>query len=205
MPEELQGLLERIQKDGVDKAEAQAKTVVEEAGARAAAMVQDAETQAAERLQRAESDAAAFEERARKSLEQAARDLVLTVRGALGAALDALVSREVAEALDADALRNILPVVIESYVKQGGAESRIDVLLSPAQQKEVTDALLADFAAETRKGVEIKGDETLGAGFRISLVGDKVEHDFSDKAIAQALSHLLRPRLAEIVKTATEA
>ena len=74
MAEELQQLLEKIQHDGVEKANAEAATILAKAKADAAAILKDAESKAAAFRAQAETDAKAFEERAQKTISQAARD-----------------------------------------------------------------------------------------------------------------------------------
>ena len=48
--------------------------------------------------------------------------------------------------------------------------------------------------------MEIKADDSIISGFKVSLKGDNVQHDFSGEAITEAMCRLLRPHLAEIVK-----
>ena len=79
MAEDLQNLLDRIQKDGVEQAEAQAETILAQARDKAAAILREAEKQAAETRVGAEKDAEVFVERSTKTLEQAARDFLISV------------------------------------------------------------------------------------------------------------------------------
>ena len=57
-------------------------------------------------------------------------------------------------------------------------------------------------AQAMREGIELKGDGAIVSGFRVSLVDDNVEHDFTEAAITTALCELLRPHIADIVKQA---
>jgi V/A-type H+-transporting ATPase subunit E len=204
MAEELQSLLEKIQRDGVGKAEAEAEKIVAAARQKADALVQDARKRAEETTRRAEQDAAVFAERGRTALEQAARDVVLSVGQAIAETLRGIVRRKVAEALSDDALREILSSLVTSYFAQKGAETGgIEILLPPDQQKRVVDFFLAHYAKAVQQGVTIRADNGLVAGFRVAVRGENVEHDFSDEAISEALCQLLRPHLAQIVRKAT--
>ena len=191
MAEELQQLLEKIQHDGVEKANAEAAAILAKAKADAAAVLKDAETKAAACRAQAETDARAFEERARKTISQAARDTVLDVKASLGKLFDKLLAQDVSAALadPAEAARLAL-----AAVKDLGA-----VQAAVAVGAKLAAALKAQLAADAAKGVQVVLDETTGAGFALRLDGGRVEYDFSEAAIAAALAKRLRPDLARLV------
>jgi len=202
MAEQLQELLERIQKDGIEKADAEAKRIIAAANTKAATIVSEAEAKAKASLEQAERDGTAFEERGRIALEQAARDVVISVGESITKALEQIVGAHVKQALDPNSLAGLIAQVIESYSKSDSGAKRIDVLLPENQQQQIRDDLLARFADALRDGVTINGDESVASGFRVSLAGDNIEHDFSGAAITEALCELLRPRIAQIAKDA---
>ena len=70
MAEDLQYLMERIQKDAVDKAETEAAAIIARAKDKAAEIVKAAEAEASARLEKADKDAEAFTERSERTLEQ---------------------------------------------------------------------------------------------------------------------------------------
>lgn len=191
MAEELQQLLEKIQHDGVEKANAEAAAILAKAKADAAAVLKDAETKAAALRAQAETDARAFEERARKTISQAARDTVLDVKASLGKLFDKLLAQDVSAALAAPAEAARLAL---AAVKDLGA-----VQADVAVGAKLAAALKAQLAADAAKGVQVVLDETTGAGFALRLDGGRVEYDFSEAAIAAALAKRLRPDLARLV------
>ena len=192
MAEELQQLLEKIQHDGVEKAHAEAAAILAKAKAEAAAILKDAEAKAAARRDEAEADARAFEDRARKTISQAARDTVLDVKAALGRLLERLLAKDVAAAL---ASPDEVARLALAAVKALGADA-VDV----AAGAQLAAALKAQLAAAAAKGVQVVLDETTGAGFSLRLDGGRVEHDFSEAALAAALAKRLRPDLARLVR-----
>ena len=205
MAEQLQELLERIQQDGIEKADAEAKRIIAEANTKAATIVSEAEAKAKASLEQAEQDGTAFAERGRVSLEQAARDVVISVGESITKALEQVVGIHVRQTLDSDELAGLIAQVIESYAKSGSGAKRIDVLLAEDQQQKIREHLISRFADALKEGVTITGDESVVSGFRVSLAGDNVEHDFSDSAITEALCELLRPRIAQIVRDAVSS
>ena len=51
-------------------------------------------------------------------------------------------------------------------------------------------------------GVQVENDSSVRFGFRVKLDGGKVSHEFTNEAMADALSALLRPQLAKVVTKA---
>lgn len=202
MPEELQGLLDRIQKEGVDKAEARSAEIVAAAQAGAAEITADAAARATATLAQAERDAAAFVQRAEKSLQQAARDVVLSVGDAVTAALQTLARDEVDAALTTQTLQQMLVKVAESYCARNEGTAGLDVLLGEKDCRALAESLKAKLGAKLAAGVDLVPEKGVVSGFRVAVKGQHVQHDFTGEAIAEAMSQLLRPQIAEIVQNA---
>jgi V/A-type H+-transporting ATPase subunit E len=201
MAEQLDSLLEKIKRDGVDKARVEAERIITDAEQKAERILKEAEAGAEARREAAEKAGAAYAERARTSVAQAARDVILSVGSALSnAALD-VARRETTAALSGAALGGLIKTVVEAYARDG-ASVGIDVLLNAQQKKQVADFLMANLAESVRKGVTLRDDAGIVAGFRVSIPDKQVEHDFTGEAIAEALAGLLRPELGEIVRSA---
>jgi V/A-type H+/Na+-transporting ATPase subunit E len=203
MPEHLDSLIEKIRKDGVETARAEAEAIVAEAGRKADALLKQASAEAETARAKAEKDSAAYAERAEASIRQAARDVILSVGAAIEKLAAAVAARAVQHALDPDTLRRLVAQVVEAYCRDtSGAE--LTVLLNPEQKDAVQAYLMQTLAAELRSGVTLRDDAGVVAGFRVSIADKQVEHDFSSAAIAAALAELLRPELGAIVRSAAE-
>jgi len=202
MAEELQHLINRIHAEAIQKAEAEATEIVAKAKDKAAALVRQAEENAKATVSRAQEDATLFVERGTKTLEQAARDLLITVGQGVGNIMDGIVAKAVDGSLDIETLKKMMLTVAQAYTKDAGKESRIAMLVSPQDQ----EAILKFFADQYRQklvgGVDIRADNTILKGFKVRLVDQHVEHQFTNDAIAAALSEFLRPQMAEIVQRA---
>jgi V/A-type H+-transporting ATPase subunit E len=77
MAEELQHLLDTIQRDGIEKAEAEANRMVSEAEKRSQQIVREGEDRAQEIRSQVERDAKAYHDRTTRAIEQAARDVLM--------------------------------------------------------------------------------------------------------------------------------
>ena len=200
MAEELQSLLDRIQKDGVDKAEVQAEEIIADAKKKADTLLKDAQTEAENLIKKAEKDSLVFEERGKRSLEQASRDILISTETAITASLQSLVSNEVTKDLNDDTLKTLIETVVKTYSETG--ETRLEVILSKEQQESVTDLFISKYKDAMDKGLKIKGSSDLIAGFKVQITERNIQHDFTVEAISEAFCHLLRPALIEIMRNA---
>ena len=192
MAEELQQLLEKIQRDGVDKANAEAAAIVAKAKAEADALVKKAQEAAAAAEAKGKADAEAYAERARETISQAARDTVLKVKDDVTKLLTQLLAQDVSAALATEAVPIAAAAVKELVTGSATAEV--------AASAKLVDALRAQLAAQAQGGVKVVADEMTGAGFTVKLDNGRVEHDFTDVAIANALAQRLRADLAALLK-----
>lgn len=202
MAAELQHLIERIQREAVEAGEQQAARTLAQAKEKAAALVRDAEARAKRELAQADREAEAFTERSLRTLKQAARDLLITVGQGVENILSDIVDEAVDQTLRREVLEQILVQMIQAYFERGGAESRLEVLVSPQDQKEIKKFFAARYHEKLAGGLEIHADNNIFKGFCVRVQGGKVYHDFTREAIAEALTHFLRPQLAEIVHRA---
>ena len=191
MAEELQQLLEKIQRDGVDKANAEAAAIVAKAKEEANALVKKAQEDAAAAEAKGKADAEAYAARARETISQAARDTVLKVKDDVTKLLTQLLAQNVSAALATEAVP-LAAAAVKELVTGSGAEV--------ATSAKLVDALRAQLAAQAQNGVKVVADEMTGAGFTVKLDNGRVEHDFTDAAISEALAQRLRPDLAALLK-----
>ncbi len=196
MPEELQSLLDRIQAEGVGKAEARAAEIVAAAEKKAADIVAAAEKKASETRAGAEADAKTFERRSAESLRQAARDVVRSVRENVQETCERLLRADVRAALSGDALAAVVEEIVRASLADGAGSA--ELLVPPAEAEKVSAHARARLAAELAKGLRIAPSADVSAGVRVLVQDGRVEHDFTDRAIVEALSRVVRPDLAKI-------
>jgi V/A-type H+-transporting ATPase subunit E len=201
MADDLQSLLDRIQKDGVDKAQAEARQIVESAKAQAVRLLAEAQAQASQIRKTAEEQAAQTQERSISALRQAARDVVLGLQETLAETLQRLAVRKIESALTTETLQALLVEVVRAYFHSPNPQP-IELLVPAAQQQQLTAYFMAQFHDALAQGLTLQGDRSLLAGFKVSIVANHVEHDFTPVALAEAFSRLLRPQLGEIVRAA---
>ncbi len=204
MDEQLQSLLDRIRREGVERAEAEAARIVQKAEERAAGIVAAAEHEAEIFRRHAESDAAASHVRGQIALEQASRDFLLSLQKSIEAVLRETLCETVAAALTPDVMAEILVRLADAYAAHDMNESRVDVLLSPDDRDAVGAIVMEKYRRLVTQGLTLRPDERVDQGFKVSFVDYNLYHDFSAGALAEALAPVLKPPLCDIVRRAAE-
>jgi V/A-type H+/Na+-transporting ATPase subunit E len=202
MDEQLQGLLDRIRREGVERAEAEAARIVQEAEGRAAGIVAEAEREAATLRQAAEADATASLERGTIALEQAGRDFMLSLRQSIEAVLRETLCETVGRTLTPTVMAEILVRLADAYAAHDMNESRLDVLLSPEDRDAVGAIVMEKYRGLVGQGLALRLDERVDAGFKVSFVDYNLYHDFTAEGLAEALAPVLKPPLCDIVRRA---
>jgi V/A-type H+-transporting ATPase subunit E len=200
---QLQELIDKIKKDGIESASEEASRLKSQAEGEAKRIVEAAQKEAEGIVAKAKVDADRFEKAGVAAIGQASRNMVLAFKTEIQTVLDKIVVQETLGAYNADVLKAALPEILKNWVAKGmgsGGDS-LDLLLPEAQLSPLEGFFREKLAAELKKGTELKADRNLGAGFRIANRDGSAYYDFSSEAVADLLSAYLNPRLAEIVKS----
>jgi len=191
MAEELQSLIEKINRDGVEKANAEAERIISAAKEQAAALLKSAKDEAARLAADAAKKADESAAHAQETMKQAARDAIKSVKDAVQQALEKLLTAGVETALaDPATVTAVIGDAVREIVDKG------EVTAGP----KIASALKAQLAAKPNFTVVL--DETLGTGFTVKLDGGRVEYDFTAATIAAELAKRLRPDLAKLMAEA---
>lgn len=202
MSAELQSLLEKIQTEGVAKADAEASRIVDEARSKAASIVAEAEKRRDALTAEGETAAKTFQERAEQAVRQAARDVVLGVSESVDQTLKRIMLSEVTQTLSPDFLKTFLVDLVRAYADSSDGRDGIEVQLAPEQVDALRDWLLANVRGQAASGgVTVRADREVTGGFRLSLADGRVSHDFTAQAIQSAMARLLRPALAKLLES----
>jgi len=187
--EDLQSLLEKINREGIEKAEAEARRIVDDAKAKADALLKKAQEDAARAKADDDREADAFAARAKESVGQAARDVVLSVKDAVTALLEKILVAGVDKSLsDEKTTLDLVSAAIKDLTGPG------EITCGPALAKALS-AQLASSGSFT-----VVTNETQGTGFTVKLDNGRIEHAFTGEVIAAELAKRLRPDLAELLK-----
>jgi len=203
MDAQLQELIETIKTEGVQTAEKQADQIVASAEEKAQQIIGDAEKRARGLIEDARAEQAKLDQSGRESLKQAGRDLILGVQAKLTAMFKAVVNAAAGEAISADILENTIVTVVNAWSQ--GKNDSLDVILSETDLKRLEQRLRSRLAERISAGTEIKPNDAVKSGFRVSTKDGALYYDFTVESLADALSAYVGPRLTEVLKGAAGA
>lgn len=187
--EDLQSLLEKINRDGVEKAETEAKRIIDEAKTKAEALVKSAREEADKAKAEADKAAEDYAKRAAETIRQSARDTVISVQESITKMLEKLLAQDVDAALaNPKTAAGLAAGAVEDL-------TRTTEVLANSKLVAALKAQLAD-----KKNVTVITDETIGSGFTVKVDGGRVEHSFTGEVISAELAKRLRPDLAALLK-----
>jgi len=202
MPEQLKELLDKIKNEGIKAAEDKASQIESEAKAKAGRIISDAKRNAQEITNKAKQGAKKLQENGEASLKQAARDLMLAVKDDIRKLFDKIIASEVTKALSGEELSEILSEVIEKYIDKKAQVSDIAVLLKQEDLKKLKNTFIAKLKDKFKDKIDFKPSGEIKAGFSISFDKGKSSYEFTNEALAEALSVYLNEELAKLLNEA---
>lgn len=203
MDVQLQELIDKIKKDGVVTAEAEAAKIVEASEKKAEGIIADAQAKAAEIIKNAKAETERMEKASEEAIIQAGRNMLLSFKDSLIGELDGLIKAETEKAESKDVLTKLIPETVKAWAKNADA-SELSVLLSEKDLKILESALTSELKAEVSKGLEIKPDKTLSAGFRIGVKNGAAYYDYSAESLSEMFAAYLNPKVAALIKIAAK-
>lgn len=200
MTQDIKGLIEKIQKEGIQEAQEKARQIEQEAQERAGVLIEKAKAEAGRFIAEAKADARATEEKTQLLLQQAARDMLIVLRKEIDSLLNSIIIAHVKEALSVPELNRIISSLIKEH--KGKDPQALEVTLSSHDAQHLEKSLFSQLSDEVKKGVVVKSSDELQAGFFISYDGGKSRFEFTDKSLAEYIGSYIKPRLSELLRAA---
>lgn len=201
MAEELQGLLDRIQNEGIAKAEAEKTKIVDDAKAEAAKIVAAAKAEAASIVKKANEEAEISVAKGNDAIKQAARDVLIALRADIEARLKVLVSESVGDAMTPETMSRIILEMVKAYsVRNPSGDATVELLLSQKDADAMTALFKGSLLAQLKADPVIRISSDVSAGLQIGFKGTDVFLDFSDEALADVICAYVGPKLAAALK-----
>lgn len=181
MAEELQGILDRINADGIAKANAERDAIVEKAKREAAKIVADAKAEAAEIIKSAESEAEAFAKRTENALRQAARDIKISLKGELESRINKAVENASAEALSPEFMAQLIKMAAEKFISS--PDDEVTVHCAVKDTAALDAALKAALADSLNKAPVVLGNGAIRNGLEVAFRDGAFCIDFTGDAV----------------------
>ena len=196
MSEELQSLLEKINSDGIMKANAERDAIIAKAKSEAAAIVAAAKKEAADLRTQAAAEAETLQKRAESAISQAARDVVLKLKAELGARISAAVEGAAEEAMTPEFMAELIKALGAQFLS--APEAELTVITAVRDAAKLDAALKGALAASLRKQPRVLAEPTIKGGMEVNFSGSELFFDFSTEALTELLAAYTAPRIAAI-------
>jgi len=199
MADDLQGLLDRIQREGLEKAETEKHRILGEAKSEAEGLVSQAKEQAQKILAAAKTESEKLRASGAEDLRQAARDVLISLESEIKRILTSIVQTEVAGALTPERLAEVVYELALSYAKDAEVKG-LEAMANPSQLETLCATFQKRLSSRFKlHPMELKPVSGIDAGIKISFNEDAVLHDFSSEAITEMFCAYLNPRILQII------
>lgn len=200
MANELQALLDRLSEQELKKVDAQRQDIIAQAKKEADDIIKDAKDKAGQIIGDAERESSLLAAKGEEALRQAARDVLLALRGEFEERVRKAARDVMKNTLRDNAqLAGIIGQVVSAYLTRSGDNADLRVLLPQAQLTELESAVKAALGEDLRQRCELAPASSLSSGFKLQFKDNDVTYDFSDQALAEAVAAYVNPRLAAII------
>lgn len=200
MAQQIQDLVASIRKDGIEAAQKEAARIIAEANEKAASIVEEAKKEASALLESAKKEMASLQTSARSNVQQAARDVQLSLKKALQDQLDKVLVAKVEKSLTGAELVSLISNVVANL----NDAANQDVQLNKKEYDKLAKSLAAELGDSIKKGLEIKPVDSVKTGFKVVQKDGAAYYDFSADEVAMLLKPFLSPSIEEIVFSKAE-
>lgn len=200
MSQELQGLLDRIQKEGIEQAEQQKEAIISEAKKNAEAIIQRTNMEIEAILKTANEEAKKIEERSRATIKQAARDIAISLETELLNRLKRCVKDAVGTAMTQELISDIIKRMVDAYIKEENKDISLKVILSQKEIDTLNNSITTSLSKSLKNNPLILKSQDFSAGLKISFGDNDVFFDFSDSTITDLICEYISPHLASIIR-----
>ncbi|MBO7534928.1 MAG: hypothetical protein J6T46_13140 [Victivallales bacterium] len=146
MADDLQALLNKINEEGLKKAEQTKADIIAKAQAEAKGIIKKAQEEADDCRAKAQADSQILVQKGEEALRQAARDMMLSLRQQLQSRVKAAVLQLMDATLDAQPMPNVIAQIVQSYLQNNGNEDNLELLVNPQQLDTLSAAVKAKLA-----------------------------------------------------------
>ena len=185
MDSRIQGIIEKIYQDGIDRAGQDAEKILNQAHQKAEIINAEAKQKAARIIQDAEKASLTIKEASEAELKLASLRTLANLRKKIENSLSLILLEGKMEELsfDTDFLKEMMLAIAKNW-KENSESTDVEVLLPESLKTRFEDTFRKGIE-ETLDGLTIEFSDQLSSGFRISKKGSGYFLDFSDKALLE--------------------
>lgn len=198
MSQQLQGLLDKINQDGIAKAQEQSREIISEANRKANEIIEQAKKEAAQIVKNANTEADNLTKRAESAISQASRDIILKLKAEIENRLNNVLNIQTEQLMTAEFMAGIIKDLVAAFIKDSNDE--LTVLTAVKDVDALTAALQASLRDSFKGNAEVFADREISGGFKVNISGGDLYYDFSNEAIVELLASYVTPRVAGLLK-----
>lgn len=197
METNIQDIINKIKTEGVQEAELQATQIIKASEEKSQELISTAETTAEKIINNAKEEAEKILNNGKMSLAQASRDVELKLKEKLSKLFNKALQISVSNAMEPNALKEMLIKFIESSAKDENV--KWDILLSEHDKNQLQNLVINETNKLFSEGISLKVSDKLFHGFRIGKSDTGFYMDFSDEAVTEAILEYLNPKIKELI------
>lgn len=196
MDVQLDNLIERLKKEGVESAQQESDKILNEAKSSADEIIKKANEDVKKIISDAKKQAEDFRNNAESTIKQASRDLILVVKEKITALFEKSLMNKVQESLSPDFLKNL----ILKSTEQIGKNKPVELIVGKQDEEQMKSLLQDGIKKQLSNEIELKVDNKVTKGFRIGIKGEDVYYDFTDESIVNSLKIYLNTILSKLLE-----
>lgn len=210
----VQELIDRLKTEGVQEGQEQAEALLVEAKEQAASILESARAEADSILKTAQQEADRTQTNGNRALALASRDASLQLKEQLQHEFRGWIAGLVRTQLEqqeflAEMIREIGGQAVamldgRSESGEGGDDESLKFLVSETKSGSLEAFVKEQVSEMLRSGISLQADRSLTHGFRLQIVDENLEIDFSDEAVTAVLMRFLAPKFRQVIGSVSE-
>lgn len=201
MNESIQQLTEKIYREGIEKAEAQAKEIIDDATQKACDLVDHAEAKAKQIIDNAERKATEIKLKAETEMKLSARHALVNLKQQItNVIIYKLTHDTVTTAVqDTAFMQTLVSKLMDYWLTHVGREERLRILLPENEYQQYRQYLEERAAALLKTGISIEFNGAIKHGFQVDAVDQGFKVNFTDEDFEHYFSSFARPRIYKLL------
>lgn len=200
MTQNVQDLINKIKKEGLESSQQKASEIEVEAQKKADDLVAQAQAQAKKIIADAEAEQIKVEASTRASLQQASRDTLLSLKQEINDLLRKILQQDVRDALGKEQMVKLIAELVKEFTAQNSDVKTVKVGLNTESRQLLEKDLLAKLQKSVKAGISIQTADDLIGGFTISFDEGKSCFDFSEESLVQYLGKYVNEYVAGLLQ-----
>lgn len=198
MQSKLQELTEKIYQEGLEKGNAEAKAIIEKARSESAAIINSAKTEAEKIIADANKKATEIKTNTDSEIKLSSKQAINALKQQIIDTVNSKIAgQSVQAAFDKDFTKKIVETTLKNWSSKQSSD--LNVILPAADEKELSDYFKKSVKELLDKGLELKFDSAVKAGFQIAPKDGSYKISFTDNDFENFFKQYLRPKLIEIL------